>query len=363
MFFQSQAGVYALPLALGRLAVAQEYFGRPLLPDPAASNCFPGGSDWDKGPESLERLRGFEGGREVYRRSINKLGDYLGRNLFRDGKVLEIGCSLGRKKIVALEYAGSWMAVDYDPTVIREAQKKHAGCFYATASVFQLPFAKESFDVVYSHAFLDILTDLPGALAEISRILKRGGFLLHLIDCSPNSNVTGEELARRGLATFRRTTDTVPQFLSLKGSDNVRVYSPSPIKFHTSDSLSDESARAMDEYLWSQDRIIAKTPEVSHSLLSTALICRGLKGTGFFSEPEAGFFLSFYPQKRSDAPPFKVSHLPRFERIFSTDVSPWALPRFLAYFHLWGHTLLQHLRFCGGLEVYAADYLLAQKIT
>lgn len=348
MFFQSQAGLYALPLLPARLALAGEYFDRPLLPVLPESGCFPGGSDWEKGEESLERLRKFEADRERFAPSIRMLGNYLERNLFQGGRTLEIGCALGRKKFFAPAYGGSWTAVDYDPAVVRAARQKHAGCSYAAASVFRLPFADGSFDVVHSHAFLDILTDLPGALAEISRVLKRGGLLLHLMDCSPNSNVTGFELARRGFSTFRRTNG--PSLLTLKGGDDVQVYS----------TLGADGGD-LEEHLRLMDRIIAKTPEVSHSLLSTALLWKGLEESGQFLEPEAGFFLSLHFPEGKEETGWSVSHEPRFRRIFSTDVSPWALPRFLAYFRLLGRLCLGHLHVRRGLEVYAADYLLARK--
>lgn len=55
------------------------------------------------------------------------------------------------------------------------ARKQIENVRFETASVYHLPFADTTFDLVFSHALFEHLSDPLGALAELTRVLKPGG--------------------------------------------------------------------------------------------------------------------------------------------------------------------------------------------
>jgi SAM-dependent methyltransferase len=98
--------------------------------------------------------------------------------------LLDCGCgpgqiTLGLARAVA---PGPVTGVDLDAAVLETARVRaaHAGVAnveFREASVLELPFPDESFDVVYFHALLIHLPTPEVALAEAGRVLKRGGIL------------------------------------------------------------------------------------------------------------------------------------------------------------------------------------------
>jgi SAM-dependent methyltransferase len=96
--------------------------------------------------------------------------------------VLDAGCGVGS---IALDLAptiapGRIFGIDVDPEQIEVARKSAAerridNAEFATASVYELPFDDESFDVVYANAVLFYLREPRRALGEFRRVLRPGG--------------------------------------------------------------------------------------------------------------------------------------------------------------------------------------------
>jgi SAM-dependent methyltransferase len=96
--------------------------------------------------------------------------------------VLDAGCGVGS---IALDLAsmiapGRIFGIDVDPEqidVARESATKRGieNAEFATASVYELPFDDESFDVVYANAVLFYLREPLRALVEVRRVLRPGG--------------------------------------------------------------------------------------------------------------------------------------------------------------------------------------------
>jgi SAM-dependent methyltransferase len=99
-----------------------------------------------------------------------------------DGRrLLDVGCNWGRWTVAA-DRRG-YRAVGIDPSVEavaaarRVAEELDAASEYVVADARRLPFADESFDVVFSYSVLQHLTkdDTLAALGEVRRVLKPGG--------------------------------------------------------------------------------------------------------------------------------------------------------------------------------------------
>ena len=99
------------------------------------------------------------------------------------GEALEIGSGTGyfSLNLLQLGLIGRLVATDISPGMLGElaATAARLGLEVETQATDaeRLPFEDESFDLVFGHAVLHHLPDLPAALAEFRRVLRPGGTL------------------------------------------------------------------------------------------------------------------------------------------------------------------------------------------
>jgi SAM-dependent methyltransferase len=108
---------------------------------------------------------------------------HLGRP--RDLQILDAGCGAGGN-LSALAVFGSVQGLDYAIRVLRYANQAHRGRL-AQASVEQLPYRSDSFDLVTSFDVLycrEVGSD-QRALAELARVIRPGGHLLIRLPALP----------------------------------------------------------------------------------------------------------------------------------------------------------------------------------
>lgn len=96
--------------------------------------------------------------------------------------ILDAGCGVGA---ITLDLAGTVkprriVGIDVDPSQVEAArrsadQRSLDATEFAVASAYELPFADDSFDVVYANAVLLYLSEPVRALAEMRRVLRSGG--------------------------------------------------------------------------------------------------------------------------------------------------------------------------------------------
>ena len=100
--------------------------------------------------------------------------------------VLDIGCGGGRtiQKLAAIATEGNVYGVDYAQGSVAVSRSKNAQAIGAgrvkikQASVSQLPFADNKFDVITAIETQYYWPDLPNDMQEVLRVLKPGGTLL-----------------------------------------------------------------------------------------------------------------------------------------------------------------------------------------
>jgi len=90
-------------------------------------------------------------------------------------RVLDLGCGTGRLGVL-LANRHAVTGVDVSGAMLREARRRYAGrVSLVQGSAFRLPFADSSFGGAVSAFVLRNLDDLPGAFAELARVVAPGG--------------------------------------------------------------------------------------------------------------------------------------------------------------------------------------------
>jgi len=98
------------------------------------------------------------------------------------GAVLEVGCNIGANLLnIAPEYPENQLAgIDVNPHVIERAEQLLPKGVFKIASVLDIPFDDNEFDVVLSDAMLLYITpkEIDKALDEMTRVTKKGIILV-----------------------------------------------------------------------------------------------------------------------------------------------------------------------------------------
>ena len=103
--------------------------------------------------------------------------------------LLDCGCSSGSITVGLAKAVepGQVIGVDISEIDIRRAQERTAenkiqNIRFAVSNIYELDFADNSFDALFSHNVLEHLPDLHAALREMRRVLKPGG-IIGIRDC------------------------------------------------------------------------------------------------------------------------------------------------------------------------------------
>ncbi len=95
-------------------------------------------------------------------------------------RVLDLGTGTGASLVpLHQRYPNACLvAVDFSHAMLAQARQTHRTAPGVTADAFQLPFASDSIDLIFSSSTLQWCVPLAGALQEIQRILRPEGLLM-----------------------------------------------------------------------------------------------------------------------------------------------------------------------------------------
>ena len=111
-----------------------------------------------------------------YHRMLDDLEVELVERYAADRAVLEVGCGTGLILHRAARFARSAVGIDLSGGMLAKAH--HRGLTVVQASATALPIATASIDVAYSFKVLAHIPDIEGALREMARVVRPGGWVL-----------------------------------------------------------------------------------------------------------------------------------------------------------------------------------------
>lgn len=127
----------------------------------------------------------------------------MGFDEFAGASLLEIGCGMGSDLLQFARGGALCTGIDLTPRSVEIT--RHRFALYGNKGSFmladgeRLPFASDSFDVVYSNGVLHHTPDTAGAIREVYRVLRRGGVAKVMLYHRNSLNYWFEIVLRRGL--------------------------------------------------------------------------------------------------------------------------------------------------------------------
>jgi 2-polyprenyl-3-methyl-5-hydroxy-6-metoxy-1,4-benzoquinol methylase len=129
--------------------------------------------------------------------------EVMGFKDFAGARLLEVGCGMGTDLLQFARGGASVTGVDLTPRSIQISQQHFAvyGVHgeFAISDGEHLPFADESFNVVYSNGVLHHTPDTAGAVREVHRVLRPGGQARVMLYHRGSLGYWGQIIVRHGI--------------------------------------------------------------------------------------------------------------------------------------------------------------------
>ena len=201
---------------------------------------------WDKDPAgAVYGSRHEFGSREFfdeverhrYQEYAPWMPEVMGFKDFAEARLLEVGCGMGTDLLQFARGGAHVTGVDLTPRSI-QISRQHFDLYdargdFAISDAERLPFADESFDVVYSNGVLHHTPDTAGAVREVHRVLRPDGLARVMLYHRGSLGYWGEVVVRYGilkgeLLRGKSTADIMGKYVEYNeggGYPLVKVYS------------------------------------------------------------------------------------------------------------------------------------------
>src|SRR5713101_208148 len=132
---------------------------------------------------------------------------------FRDKRILDAGCGIGRHAYYAAHYGAEVWAVDISDAVeVAARNTQGTGAYVIQADLNHLPFREESFDLVYSMGVLHHLPEPETAFRYLLRFVKPGGEFRMFLYWAPERQPL-KRLLLKAVSVLRKLTVRMPHRL------------------------------------------------------------------------------------------------------------------------------------------------------
>jgi len=114
------------------------------------------------------------------RRTAESCAGFLLPHLHRGQTMLDVGCGPGSITMGFASHVGHVTGVDVSEVALATARANAAGkenVSFEQASVYSLPYADHTFDIVFAHQVLQHIADPVSALQEMLRVARPGGLV------------------------------------------------------------------------------------------------------------------------------------------------------------------------------------------
>jgi ubiquinone/menaquinone biosynthesis C-methylase UbiE len=132
---------------------------------------------FDRAASYYDETRGFPPGVETH---VGAMFASVG-GLAESSRVVEIGIGTGRIALPLAPHVGAYYGVDISTAMMARLRSKPGGASIRLmqGDAGKLPFATAAFDAVIATHVFHLVSDVPGVLAEVARVLRPGAHLLH----------------------------------------------------------------------------------------------------------------------------------------------------------------------------------------
>jgi len=161
----------------------------------------------------------------------------MGFTEFAGARLLEVGCGMGTDLLQFARGGAEVTGVDLTPRSIQISRQHFAVCGergdFAISDAEHLPFADQSFDVIYSNGVLHHTPDTAGAVREVHRVLRPGGQARVMLYHRGSLGYWGQIIVRHGILRGELLRGNTPADIMSKyvefnaggGNPLVKVYS------------------------------------------------------------------------------------------------------------------------------------------
>ena len=165
-----------------------------------------------------------------YHRMLDDLEVELVERYGTDKDILEVGCGTGLILGRTAQRARSATGIDLSGGMLAKAAAR--GLNVAQASATDLPIATASVDVAYSFKVLAHIPDIAGAMREMARVVRPGGWVLAEFYNARSIRRLVKAL-KPATAVSEKTNDEAV-FTRYDSADAIRSYLPPELKWETS---------------------------------------------------------------------------------------------------------------------------------
>ena len=181
---------------------------------------------WDKLSPFYDFFENIYNGK-CYKGIAEKIKEYV----TEDDVILECACGTGLLTLPMAQKCKKLIATDYSVGMLRQAKKKvemYSNTKVGKASILELPFKDDKFDVVVAANVIHLLDEPDKAISELKRVCKPNGKIIlptYINEEKKNSIIAAKLLAIFGVKFKRQfSLNSYKEFIALHGISEV-IYS------------------------------------------------------------------------------------------------------------------------------------------